>query len=290
MTSSPSWLLASCAPALSALDVHLWRAALDLEPADLEGFEKTLTPEERARAARFHFPKDRKRFVARRGLLREILACYLGREPGKLQLRCRPGGKPFLLGDFGAHELHFNLAHSAGLALYAIARHREVGVDLERIQPHLADQQVAERFFSRQESLALRTQPAGLRVQAFFNCWTRKEAYLKARGEGLLAPLDSFDVSLSPDQPATLLSVDDGRWSLYALTPAPGFAAAVVLEGSNCNLRLWEWRTMMGSSCTGDHQKSLSATDVHSSDQWELGDLPEMPYLKMMKLRLYAEI
>jgi 4'-phosphopantetheinyl transferase len=109
---------------------------------------------------------------------------------------------------------------------------------VERIEPRLADQQVAERFFSPRESSALRTLPVSLRVEAFFNCWTRKEAYLKARGEGLLAPLDGFDVSLIPGQPAALLSGSYGRWSLYALTPAPGYAAAVAVEGCSCDLRL----------------------------------------------------
>jgi 4'-phosphopantetheinyl transferase len=262
MISGSTWLLASCAPPLPTDDIHVWRAALDLDPADLDGFEKTLAPDERARAARFHFPKDRKSFVARRGLLRQILACYLGQEPGKLQFRYRPGGKPILMSNSRAPELHFNLAHSQGLALYAIARHREVGVDLERIEANLADQQVAERVFSRQESLALRTLPASQRVQAFFNCWTRKEAYLKARGEGLLAPLDTFDVSLSPGEPAALLNGADGRWSLHALTPAPGYAAAVALEGSNCPLELWEWRTAIGSSCIPDRQKGRTAKEV----------------------------
>jgi 4'-phosphopantetheinyl transferase len=252
-----SWRLAGCAPELPAHEVHVWRAALDIDRAELGGLEKTLAREERARAATFYFPKDRKRFVARRGLLRAILARYLGREPGELLFRCRSGGKPVLLDNSRAHELYFNLAHSHGLALYAIARQRDVGVDVERIENHLADQQVAERFFSRRESLELRTLPASLRVEAFFNCWTRKEAYLKARGEGLLTPLDSFDVSLTPSQPAALLNGDDGRWSLYALTPAPGYAAALVWEGSNCNLRLWQWSATLGSSChSGSSERS----------------------------------
>jgi len=226
------------AVALPANEVHLWGAALDLDPADLDYLKKMLAPDERLRAAQFHFPKDRMRFVARRGLLRGILARYLGREPEKLRFGSGPGGKPFLLGDSRARALHFNMAHSHDLALYGIAGYREVGVDIERIKPDLADPQVAERFFSPRESLALRTLPASLQVEAFFNCWTRKEAYLKARGEGLLAPLDRFDVSLAPGQPAALLNGGDGMWSLHALTPAPGYAAAVAVEGCGYSLRL----------------------------------------------------
>jgi len=227
---------------LPASEVHVWCAALDLEPADLNRLGETLAPDERARAACFRFPKDWQHFVAGRAVLRDILARYLHLEPAEVQFSYGPCGKPFLLRDSGLHELRFNLAHSHGLALYAIARSREVGIDLERIEPDRADQQVAERFFSRREFSGLCTLPASLQVEAFFNCWTRKEAYVKARGEGLLMRLDSFDVSLAPGQPAELLNVGDGRWSLHALTSVPGYAAAVVVEGPDCNLRLWKWK------------------------------------------------
>src|SRR5262249_24217563 len=114
------------------------------------------------------------------------------------------------------------------------------------IRPDLADPHVADQFFSRRESLELRTLPASLRVEAFFNCWTRKEAYLKARGEGLGVPLDRFDVSLTPGQPAAVLNGGDGRWSLHALTPAPGYAAAVAVEGYDCCLRFMGMEGMIG--------------------------------------------
>ena len=256
MISNSSWRPSWGAPALPANEVHVWRATLDLDPAGLDCLEKTLAPNERARAAGFRFSRDREQFVSGRGILRDILARYLGREPEELRFGCGPCGKPFLLRNSAGPELHFNLAHSYGLALYAIARNRKVGVDLERIHAGLADQQVAERFFSRRESSALRTLEESLRVEAFFNCWTRKEAYVKARGEGLLVRLDSFDVTLTPGRPAELLG-GDGGWSVHALTPLPGYAAAVVVEGSNCDPRLWTWRAMMmGPSCAiGPHNR-----------------------------------
>jgi 4'-phosphopantetheinyl transferase len=231
-------------PVLLVNEVHVWCAALDTEPEELSRLEQALAPDERARATQFHFAKDRKRFVARRGLLREILAHYLGRRPGQLRFACGLHGKPRLLHGPGPHEVHFNLAHSQDLALYVFAREREVGIDVERINPDLVDQQVAELFFSRRESSALRALPASLRVEAFFNCWTRKEAYVKARGEGLLASLSSFDVSLTPGEPAEVLSGGDGQWLMYALTPELGYTAAVVVEGHDSNLRLRKWRAM----------------------------------------------
>jgi 4'-phosphopantetheinyl transferase len=244
--SSP---LSSGVPALPVNEVRVWRAALDLGSGEVETLKKTLAPDERAQAARFHFPRDRKRFIARRGLLRQILACYLGRPPDTLRFGRGPAGKLFLLGNSRAQDLHFNLARSHGLALYALARNREVGVDVERIEPDLADQEVAGRFFSPREFLAFRALPASLRVEAFFNCWTRKEAYLKARGEGLFAPLDTFDVSLAPGQPAALLNGGDGRWSLHAFIPAPGYAAALAVEGCDGHLRFMGTEGMMGRSC-----------------------------------------
>jgi 4'-phosphopantetheinyl transferase len=235
-------------PALPLNEVHVWWADLNPEPTVLDRLEATLALDERARAARFHFPEHRNRFVARRGLLREILARYLCREPRQLRFAAGSYGKPFLLNGCGPHEVHFNLAHSQDVAFYVIARDREVGIDVERINPDCVDQQVAELVLSRWEYSALRALPADLQVEAFFNCWTRKEAYVKARGEGLLASLSSFDVSLTPREPAELLSGADGHWSFHALAAEPGYAVAVVVEGLDCNLRLHKWRTLLPGS------------------------------------------
>jgi 4'-phosphopantetheinyl transferase len=137
--------------------------------------------------------------------------------------------------------LRFNLSHSQDLALYAVTSNREVGVDLEYIQRDFDTRQIAERFFSTREIAALHALPANLQTESFFRCWTRKEAYVKARGEGLSLPLEQFDVSLSPDDPAALLNVagnpaEVSRWSLRELTPAPGYMAAIAVEGKDLSL------------------------------------------------------
>jgi 4'-phosphopantetheinyl transferase len=227
-------------------EVHVWRAELALDPADFIKLQETLAPDERERAARFRFLKDRQRFIAARGVLREVLARYLNQDPARLEFCYGPSGKPTLAAGMGAGELRFNLSHSHGLALYAITRRREIGVDLEYVRPQLAEEQIAERFFSRHEVEALRALPASIQPEAFFHCWTRKEAYIKARGEGLAVPLDSFDVSLAPGEPPALLSVrsdprEAARWSLETLSPGSGYVGAVAAEGSDWSIRLWRW-------------------------------------------------
>jgi 4'-phosphopantetheinyl transferase len=161
-------------------------------------------------------------------------------------MRYGPHGKPHLAGEFDG-ALQFNLAHSHELALFAFARGPELGIDLEWLQPLQDLEQIAARFFSPRENAVLRTLPKSQWVQAFFNCWTRKEAYLKATGDGLARPLEHFDVSLAPGKPARLLYVEGDareseRWFLRALTPAPGYAAALAVEeGQHCRLVRWRW-------------------------------------------------
>jgi 4'-phosphopantetheinyl transferase len=227
-------------------EVHVWRARLDGPSARTRELLSALSPDERERAWRFHFTKDRDHFVVARGLLRSILGLYLGREPGQLRFGYGPHGKPYLIGENDQDGLRFNLSHSHGLALLVVARARQVGVDVERVRPDIAGDGIAERFFSPQEVARLRALPAALQAEAFFNCWTRKEAYIKARGEGLSLPLDQFDVSLAPGEPAALLATridaeEASRWSLMALAPGPGFAAALAAEGSGWRLKCWQW-------------------------------------------------
>jgi 4'-phosphopantetheinyl transferase len=219
----------------------LWRANIDLPPADLEKLEGTLISEELARAAQFRFPRDRRDFVAARGVLRDILGRYLKQQPGRLRFCYGFLGKPALAPGYASAQIRFNLSHSDGVALYAMARSREVGVDLERIQPRAVDEDLAERIFSRQEIAAFRALPANARPEAFFNCWTRKEAYLKGRGDGLMVSLDSFAVPLAPGRSDALLDGKDPRWSVQGLTLAPGYVAAIAVEGTNWDLRLWHW-------------------------------------------------
>lgn len=241
-----AWRVAPETVTLSGDQVHVWRADLDQTTAQIDGFLHTLSADERARAERFHFQRDRERFVVARGALRAILGLYLNRAPQCLSFRSSAHGKPALVLKDGEDPIRFNVSHSRGMALYAITYGRAVGIDLEYMRSDLEVEQIAERFFSRREIATLRALPASLRRYAFFLCWTRKEAYIKARGEGLSLPLDQFDVSLVPGETAALLDtrpdLDEAlRWSLRELKPGlSGYAAALAVEGDDWSLALWQ--------------------------------------------------
>ena len=229
--------------------VHVWRTSLCVSTPYLRIFEDTLTADERARAERFYFQKHRERFIAGRGLLRHILSRYLGKEPDQLRFCYNSYGKPALIEEAGAEGLCFNLSHSHGIALYALTRGREIGIDIEYFRPDVETEKLAERFFSPREAAALRALPEHLRKEAFFNCWTRKEAYIKADGKGLAIPLNAFDVSLTPGEPAALLRTESqpqetSRWSLRALNLEPGYAAALAVKGHDWELKCWQWSPM----------------------------------------------
>jgi 4'-phosphopantetheinyl transferase len=228
-------------------EVHVWRAILDLEAPRVRSLQRTLAPDEQARAERFYFRKDRERFIVARGRLRVILSRYLDTKPGQLRFCYGLYGKPSLVTTPGQDTLSFNSSHSRGLALHAIARKREVGIDLEYMHTDFAYEQVAEQFFSSREKATLRTFPTRMKHEAFFTCWTRKEAYIKARGEGLSFPLDQFDVSMNPGEPALLVNTrgdpqEASRWSLQELRPCTGYMAALAVEGHDWRLRCWNWQ------------------------------------------------
>lgn len=231
--------LLSCRLKLVPGEVHLWQATLDDRLA--EGLKHFLSDDEGSRADRFHFAKDRNHFIAARVLLRTLLGAYLGIDSDKLRFAYAEKGKPYLE-ESQRSGINFNLAHSHGRALYAFSNGREVGVDLEFIRADLTDEKIAERFFSPREIETLSTVPAELRKEAFFNCWTRKEAYLKAGGAGLSMPLDEFDVSLAPGEPAALLRNDRSpaevaRWKMRSIPMPAGYVAALVVEGHDWRLK-----------------------------------------------------
>jgi 4'-phosphopantetheinyl transferase len=247
MASGFSWRRPPRSLALPQNEVHVWCASLDLDPVDLEDLRATLTSDERARAARFHFPKDQQHFVTARGTLRMILARYLDRAPAQLEFCYGPFGKPELAPSLDAAGIRFNLSHSQGLALYAVTRHYEIGVDLEGVRANFAWEEIASRYFAPQEVEALRLVPAPSRAGAYLNCWTRKEAFVKARGEGLSLPLDQFEVSVTPGEPARLLRItgdpqEASQWSFQQLEPAPGFVAAIAVRAARCEFKHWEWK------------------------------------------------
>jgi 4'-phosphopantetheinyl transferase len=218
-------------------EIHVWHAALDRGEDVLGRLEATLSLEEKARADRFHFVNDRNRFVVARGLLRELLGRYLHQAPAGVEFCYGEHGKPFLSGGNASSGLCFNLSHSSGLVVYAIARERNLGIDVEHVQPDSAGEDIAKRYFSAREVSDLRTLPLEARVEGFFHCWTRKEAYLKATGMGLQIALDSFSVSLLPGQPAQFLGGVEPRWHLAAHHPAEGYVAAVVYDGAPCSIK-----------------------------------------------------
>lgn len=233
-------------------EVEVWTVPLDPPEAEVAALAALLAPDEAARAARFRFERHRRRFTVGRGALRTLLGGYLGvpaREvafgygaKGKPYLAERPGGPPLPL------ALHFNLSNSDELALVALCREAEVGADLERLRPMPDGLDIAERFFSAAERQALAAQPPEERDRAFFRCWTRKEAYLKAVGDGITAPLDAFDVTLGPGEPPRMLSIDGdparaAAWALVHVEPAAGYLGALALPArpEGWRLRGWRW-------------------------------------------------
>ena len=177
---------------------------MDEPPASIDCYLHTLAADERTKAERYYFERDRLRFIIAHGVLRAILSLYLNESPKRLSFCEGSHGKPALALDSGGDSIRFNMSHSHRMALYAVTRSREVGIDLEFVRCDLEAEQIAERVFSPREIAELRALPAALRRNAFFLCWTRKEAYIKAKGEGLSLPLDQFDVSLIPGEPAAL--------------------------------------------------------------------------------------
>jgi len=202
--------------------------------------------DERDRAARFHFEQHRERFIVGRGVLRAILGSYLAVPPGHVQFSYGPQGKPALADTSAQASLRFNLAHAGGLALYVVTLNRELGVDVEHIHTIPDAERIAEHFFSVQERDALAALPEEQRQEAFFRCWTRKEAYLKASGDGLARPPDQVHVSLTPREPARVLGISGDpheaeKWSLCEVIPGDGYIAALAVEGHGWALSCWRW-------------------------------------------------
>ena len=227
-------------------EIHVWRAGLDLNAGDRERLLQTLSADEHARREKYRFERNRDRFAAARGILRQLLGGYLGVGAADLRFRYGPFGKPFLITTRENDDLLFNLAHAEELAVYAVSRARNVGVDLEHVRPALDWQKIAERFFAPREINFFQSLPPGERSSAFFKCWTRKEAYLKARGEGLSLSLDSFDVSARSGETAVVFTPQEGpgkalRWTLQDISIDEGFAAALAVEGSGFVVKYWQW-------------------------------------------------
>lgn len=242
--SGNAWKWGNLMSALSTDMVHVWRAELNQPDSVLEELSKWLTPDEVNRAARFRFRQLASRFIVCRGTLRAILAQYLGLHARELCFVYTPYGKPSLVTVDESAPLQFNLSHSGGLALYAIARDRPVGIDIEVLRPDVELERLAKHFFSPQEQAELFTLPSQARTEAFFRCWVRKEAYVKGRGEGLSLPLNTFTVSIGGNTAELLAAADPAdplRWSLHDITGCPSYIAAVAAFGQNWLPVCFEW-------------------------------------------------
>jgi 4'-phosphopantetheinyl transferase len=214
---------------------------LDVNPAVRNRLASVLSTAEQERAARFAFVRDRNRYTVARAIIRQLLGGYLGEPPENVVLVTLPDGKPSLAATARIPGLRFNLSHSHEFALCAFCLGHELGIDIEKIKPRVAFEGIESRYFSPKERAELETLPQDLRPEGFFLCWTRKEAYVKARGEGLKVPLESFSVSLTPGKPVVLQSSDEERWSLYSIHPTAGFVGALAVEGRGHRLQFWEW-------------------------------------------------
>jgi 4'-phosphopantetheinyl transferase len=235
------WKTAAPPITLGESEVHLWLAAVPDCLQDLTRLREVLDAEERERAARFHFDRDRERYIVARGVLRLLLSSYLA--TSQFALTTNKFGKPFLRPPHDT--LHFNVSHSRDLALFGFTRVSEIGADVESIRPDFATQEIANRFFAPDEAATLMQLGESERAGAFFNCWTRKEAYIKARGIGLSLGLSTFAVTLKPGEPAALVRVDEdvgapGRWTMLNLDVGAEYRAATAFEGGG-NVSCFRW-------------------------------------------------
>jgi 4'-phosphopantetheinyl transferase len=227
-------------------EVRVWIASLDLGAEAVHSLARLLSDDERERAARFRFRREAIRFVASRAVVRTILAECLRVEPWVVHFAYGPHGKPELAAPFDRSGLRFNVSQSASLGLYAVAAQRRVGVDIERLRPLRDLEAIGRRVLSPRERQTLSRLLPAERLQGFFNCWTRKEAYIKAIGDGLSYPLDQITVSLDPRAESRLEHVDGdlaeaGRWTLEAVAVDTGYTAAIAIEGRPSRLACLRW-------------------------------------------------
>jgi 4'-phosphopantetheinyl transferase len=240
----PDWSPPPPSLALSPGTVHVWRVPLDRPEDECRRLWDTLSADEQERAARFHFAKHRDRFTVGRGLLRAVLGRYLGVRAGEVRFAYGKYGKPAVVAAAG-DALECNVSHCEGAALFAVTRDRSVGIDLEQVRPREGLADLVAKVFSASEQAVFRGLPAGQQLEAFYRCWTRKEAFMKATGQGMSLAPERIDVTLAPGAPARLLGVrgepvDIARWSLVDLTPWPGCAGALAIEGPVSDLRCWD--------------------------------------------------
>lgn len=242
---SKFWLQAPDKLVMLQDEVHIWRASMVVTSTRLVDYKRMLSPEECKRAERYYFEKDRSRWIVARGLLRILLGRYLQVPPEQPGFVLNEYGKPELASPYQESGLRFNISHSQDIVLYAFTYGRALGIDVEYMRTNIDCAELARHSFSSAEYATWSALPEEQKTQGFFNCWSRKEAYIKARGMGLSLPLKLFDVALTPGEPAALLhSREDPQevhaWSMQALEPGSGYAGALVVEGHDWKLRGWQ--------------------------------------------------
>ena len=243
-----NWQEPSHTPILQDDGVHLWRAHLDLSDVEIKCLTATLSTREIARANRFKFPQHRRRFIAARGILRQLLGNYLQLNPSQVEFGYGDRGKPFLLSSLGNSSLQFNVSHSQEYALLGFSLNHPIGVDIEYLRQMPDALKIAQRFFSQREFSLLRDAPPERQNQLFFLLWTAKEAYLKAIGIGLSGMLDNVEITFETTRVPYCLNIEQDRvalanWSLYSCIPATNYIAAIAVEMYFTALQIdfWHW-------------------------------------------------
>jgi 4'-phosphopantetheinyl transferase len=229
---------------LSEEEAHVWRADLNLNEGFQNSFLNLLSADEKNRAKKFRFAKDSQNFIVARGILRLLIGKYLEINPAEVSFQYSEFGKPSIAHN---NSLQFNISHSQNIALFAFTKKFNIGIDVEFVNPNIEVKEIATSFFSTNEIKNLLALPEQQQTLGFFYCWTRKEAFIKAVGEGLSFPLDKFEVSLEPNKPAKLLATDwqpkdVAKWSIYSLSPKANFVGSLVIEGLVEKVKCWSWQ------------------------------------------------
>ena len=249
-----AWLISSETHSLKEGEIHVWRASLDQNDLSAAALLNILSPDEKHRSDKFRFDADRSRFIISRGILRKILSGYLHKSPKQICFSYGNFGKPALIAGGG---LSFNLSHSQGLALYAVTRNREIGIDVESINENVAIERIAKKVLTQSETLFLNALTPRLRPVVFYRFWTRREAFVKASGKGLFITNDKTPVSLE---------VRKKEWSLFSLPVTFGYAAAVAAEGSVSNLRCWQYPNLDTDKKAFNQRTGLNTKEcIHKS-------------------------
>jgi 4'-phosphopantetheinyl transferase len=231
---------------LSENDVHVWRLKLDSDQYEISELIKMLSLEEKRAAGRFHFEKHRRRYIGSHAGLRTILGrFYTDIRPEELRFGYGEYGKPHILAGFFEGKLCFNMAASHELALIAVTRDNEIGVDVEFCRDLQDTDEIAAHHFTNSEIAAYQSLKGKRKIAGFYHCWTRKEAFIKAIGEGMSYPLDRFEVSLVPEEPARLISIEGDtekaqRWTLKSFYPSKGYTAALAVKKSGLKVSYWQ--------------------------------------------------